>query len=165
MTMTRFVPSIVLTCLMALACNWTSVEAQERPAASDSLKAEKETRYLAFQIFTYGPNPIIPVMGEGTHPQPARFPERAGLRDYIGDIKQRIGAVGDPQTRLAVMLGHLSFDHGDAEVTRFIEVGFELALETDVAVGFHIDDSMFWARRKDLWSDPNNVEAMDWDGT
>jgi hypothetical protein len=34
-----------------------------------------------------------------------------------------------------------------------------------VAVGFHIDDSMFWARRKDLWSDPNNVEAKDWDGT
>jgi hypothetical protein len=24
---------------------------------------------------------------------------------------------------------------------------------------------MFWARRKDLWSDPNNVEAKDWDGT
>ena len=40
-----------------------------------------------------------------------------------------------------------------------------LALETDVAVGFHIDDSMFWARRKDLWSDPKNVEALDWDGT
>jgi len=40
-----------------------------------------------------------------------------------------------------------------------------LALETDVAVGFHIDDSMFWARRKDLWSDRNNVEALDWDGT
>ena len=41
----------------------------------------------------------------------------------------------------------------------------ELALETDVAVGFHLDDSMFWTRRKDLWSDPNNVEALDWDGT
>jgi hypothetical protein len=34
-----------------------------------------------------------------------------------------------------------------------------------VAVGFHIDDSMFWARRKDLLSDPNNIEASDWDGT
>ena len=34
-----------------------------------------------------------------------------------------------------------------------------------MAVGFHIDDSMFWARRKDLWSDPKNVEALDWDGT
>src|SRR5258706_23122 len=36
---------------------------------------------------------------------------------------------------------------------------------TAFAVGFHIDDSMFWARRKDLWSDLNNVEALDWDGT
>ena len=126
---------------------------------------EKETRYLAFQIFTYGPNPIIATMGEGKNPQPARFPDKAMLRDYIEDIKRRIGTVGDQQTRLAVVLGHLAFDHGDAEVTKFIEMGFELALETDVAVGFHIDDSMFWAGRKDLWSDPNNVEAMDWDGT
>ena len=128
-------------------------------------QTEKETRYLAFQIFTYGPNPKVATMGEGTNPQPARFPDKAVLRDYIEDIKLRIGSVGDRQTRLAVMLGPLSFDHGDAEATKFIELGFELALETDVAVGFHIDDSMFWARRKDLWSDPNNVEALDWVGT
>ena len=126
--------------------------------------ADRETRYLAFQIFTYGPDPKIASMGEGKNPI-ARFPDKATLRDYIEDIKQRIGTVGDRQTRLAVMLGHLSFDHGDAEITRFIELAFGLALETDVAVGFHIDDSMFWAKRKDLWSDPENVEALDWDGT
>ena len=63
--------------------------------------------------------------------------------------------MGKPHTRLAVILGHFSFDHGDAEINKFIEVAFNLALETDVAVGFHIDDSMFWAKRKDLWSDPN----------
>ena len=144
---------ILLTCLLG-SVFLTSANA-----------AEKETKYLAFQIFTYGPNPIIATMGEGKNPQPARFPDKAVLRDYIGDIKRRIGTVGDPQTRLAVVLGHLAFDHGDAETTQFIELGFELALETDVAVGFHIDDSMFWASRKDLWSDPQNVEAMDWDGT
>src|ERR1035437_4770010 len=127
-------------------------------------QTEKETRYLAFQIFTYGPNPKIASMGEGMNPL-ARFPDKAALLDYIEDITRRIGTVGDQQTRLAVMLGPLCFDHGDAEVTRFIELGFQLALETDVAVGFHIDDSMFWARRKDVWSDPNNVEALDWDGT
>jgi hypothetical protein len=127
-------------------------------------EGQKETRYLAFQIFTYGPNPKIASMGEGKNPI-ARFPEKAVLRDYIEDIKRRIGTVGGHETRLAVVLGPLSFDHGEAEVAKFIELGFELALETDVAVGFHIDDSMFWARRKDLWSDPNNVEAMDWDGT
>ena len=125
---------------------------------------EKETRYLAFQIFTYGPNPKLAKMGEGMNPI-ARFPDKATLREYILDIKQRIGRTGDQQTRLAVMLGPISFDHGDAEVARFIELGFELAVETDVAVGFHIDDSMFWTRRKDLWSDPLNIETMDWDGT
>ena len=61
-------------------------------------------------------------MGEGPNPI-ARFPDKAMLRDYIEDIKRRIGTVGDQQTRLAVVLGHLSFDHGDAEVTKFIELG------------------------------------------
>ena len=145
---------ILLLCLLGFAfCGHVNAE------------GEKETQYLAFQIFTYGPNPLIATMGEGTNPQPARFPDKAVLRGYIDDIKKRIGAVGSQQNRLAVMLGHLSFDHGDAETARFIEMGFELALETDVAVGFHIDDSMFWAGRKDLMSDPGNIEAMDWDGT
>jgi hypothetical protein len=63
------------------------------------------------------------------------------------------------------MLGPLCFEQSDAETTRFVELAFDLALETDVAVGFHIDDSMFWRSRKDLWSDPQNVEALDWDGT
>ena len=123
-----------------------------------------EVRYLAFQVFTCGPDPRIPMSGEGMKPL-GSLPDKAALRDYIEDIKRRIGTVGDQQTRLAVMLGQLCFDHRDAEITKFIELAFGLALETDVAVGFHIDDSMFWARRKDLWSDPNNVEAMDWDGT
>jgi tetratricopeptide (TPR) repeat protein len=134
------------------------------PIFLGTLTAQEQNRYLAFQIFTYGPNPLSARLGEGKDPQPG-FPDKATLRDYIGDIKRRIGTVGDGQTRLAVVLGPLSFDHTDAEVTRFIEMGFELALETDVAVGFHIDDSMFWTRRKDLWSDPNNVEALDWNGT
>lgn len=136
----------------------------QEPATSASSKANTETRYLAFQIFTYGPDPRIPSMGEGKNPV-ARFPDKTILRDYIADIKGRIGTVGHRQNRLAVVLGHLAFDHGDAEVARFIDLGFHLALETDVAVGFHIDDSMFWAKRKDLWGDPNNVEALDWEGT
>jgi hypothetical protein len=155
---------VVLGIVAVLFASSGSGQDLKPPATSESLKAEQETRYLAFQIFTYGPDPKVASMGEGTNPI-ARFPDKATLRDYIEDIKQRIGTVGDPQTRLAVMLGPLSFDHGDAEITKFIELAFSLALETDVAVGFHIDDSMFWARRKDLWSDLNNVEALDWDGT
>ena len=137
---------------------------ETKPVAPEAVKAEKETRYLAFQIFTCDPDPRIPMSGQGMKPL-GSLPDHNSPRDYIEDIKRRIGTVGDQQTRLAVMLGLLCFDHGDAEITRFIELGFSLALETEVAVGFHLDDSMFWARRKDLWSDVNNVEALDWDGT
>jgi hypothetical protein len=136
---------------LILACLLGSVVANAQP---------RETRYLSFQIFTYGPNPRIATLGEGPNPI-ARFPDKFTLRDYIDDIKRRIGSVGSPQTRLAVMLGPLSFDHTDADVAKFIALGFDLAIETGVAVGFHIDDSMFWGRRKDLWSDPANVETMD----
>jgi hypothetical protein len=168
--MTYFATPIILASLLATGCNNTASAAQDEPQTGQRLggaepqtRAEHETRYLAFQIFTYGPDPRVASMGEGPNPI-ARFPDKTTIRDYVEDIKQRIGTVGDRQTRLAVVLGHLSFDHGDTEITRFIELAFGLAVELDVAVGFHIDDSMFWAKRKDLWSDSNNVEALDWDG-
>ena len=44
-------------------------------------------------------------------------------------------------------------------------LAFEIAREKDIAAGFHIDDSVFWLRRKDLWSDPKNVEWREWKGT
>ena len=95
----------------------------QEPATPASSKANTETRYLAFQIFTYGPDPKIASMGEGKNPV-ARFPDKATLRDSIEDIKGRIGTVGDQQNRLAVVLGPSRFDHGDAEVARFIELRF-----------------------------------------
>jgi len=126
---------------------------------------ENETRYLAFQIFTrFTPDPKdAQAMSSGMR-EPL-VPGSAALRTYVEDIRQRIGTVGDRNTRLAVMLGPLCFDQSDAEVAEFVEKAITLAVETNVAVGFHIDDSMFWRSRKDLWSDPQNVEALDWDGT
>ena len=72
---------------------------------------EKETKYLAFQIFTYySPDPkVAGQLSSGSREQ--LLPGTAALRTYVEDIKQRIGAVGDRQTRLAVMLGPLCFDH------------------------------------------------------
>src|SRR5580704_3260608 len=123
---------VVLGIVAVLFASSASGQDSKKKATPESLKAVKETRYLAFQIFTYGPNPKVASMGEGKNPI-ARFPDKATLRDYIEDIKRRIGTVGDQQTRLAVVLGHISFDHGDAEITKFIELGFDLAVETDVA--------------------------------
>ena len=123
---------------------------------------ETETRYLAFQIFTWSPDPKMAGFGTvGT-----TLPTKAPLLPYIQDIKTRIGTVGDRRNRLGFVLGPIGcFDQTDAEVENFIKVAFDLALETNVAVGIKIDDSMFWGKRKDLWSDPKNVEAFDWEGT
>jgi hypothetical protein len=134
-------------------------------ASAGTGKVEGETCYLAFQIFTYfSPDPKVARLLSSGHPEPL-LPGRPALRDYIQDIKQRIGTVGTGPTHLAVMLGPLCFEQTDADCAKFVELAFDLALETDVAVGFHLDDSMFWARRKDLWNDLKNVEALDWEGT
>ena len=136
-----------------------------KPASPGVLKAGEETKYLAFQIFTrFTPDPKDAQALSSGMREPL-VPGTAALGNYVEDIKQRIGSVGDRRRRLAVMLGPLCFDQSDAEITRFVEKAFNLALEANVAVGFHIDDSMFWRSRKDLWSNPNNVEALDWDGT
>ncbi len=84
---------------------------------------------------------------------------------FAQDVIQRIGTVGEGQSQLALIFGPLAFDHSDDEIGRFIATAFSLALERKIAVGFHIDDSMFWARREDLWRSLDNVEWLDWNGT
>ncbi len=127
--------------------------------------ATNETKYLAFQVFTnFTSDPRDAQTLNNGMPEPL-VPGTTALRKYVLDIKQRIGAVGDAKARLGIVLGPLCFDQSDAETVKYIELAFDLALETDLAVGFHIDDSIFWRSRKDLCSDPQNVEALDWDGT
>jgi hypothetical protein len=123
-----------------------------------------ETRYLAFQIFSSGPDPRIPIGDSGLNPL-GPMPSQDALDPFVQDIIHRIGTVGTGKSRLAVILGHLAFDNSDAEIRRFIAAGFSIAVKHNIAVGFHIDDSMFWARRTDLLSNPDNVEWMDWNGT
>ena len=53
----------------------------------------------------------------------------------------------------------LCFDMPDEETRQFIHDSFAVARENDVAVAFHIDDSMSWGQRKDLLSNPNNIET------
>ncbi len=136
----------------------------KKTATTETFQAEK-TRYLAFQIFTNYTSDPKDAQALNNGMRERLTPGTKALRNYVEDIKRRIGTVGDTEARLAVMLGPLCFDQGNAEITTYIELAFDLALETDVAMGFHIDDSMFWRSRKDLWSDPKNVEAMDWNGT
>jgi hypothetical protein len=83
----------------------------------------------------------------------------------VEDVIRRIGTVGTEPTQLAVIFGPLAFDHSDADLQRFINMAFGIGLKHEIAIGFHIDDSMFWARRDDLWRNPENIEWLDWDST
>jgi hypothetical protein len=160
--MNLFAAPVLIAALLALVGTHPA-SARGKP---DTLAPPKaETKYLAFQIFTNFTPDVKDAQALNHGMKEPLVPGKAALHDYVLDIKKRIGTVGDEKTRLAVMLGPLCFDQSDDEITRFIEVAFDLAIETDVAVGFHIDDSMFWRSRKDLWGDPKNVEALDWDGT
>ena len=95
---------VVLGIVALLFASTASAQDSKQPATPEALKAEKETRYLAFQIFTYGPNPKLASMGEGKNPV-ARFPDKATLRDYIEDRPNNGSRCRRPASRLAVMLG------------------------------------------------------------
>jgi len=124
-----------------------------RPLAGD------EIRYLAFQVFEGTPNPQIPF------DRAMVYTPKAAVDDMVRDIVSTIGTTGGPKTRLAFVLGPISFDHTDAQVRQIIDDGFEIALAHNIAVGFHIDDAMFWSKRPDLMANPDNVEWTDFDGT
>ncbi|MBC7810263.1 MAG: hypothetical protein H7175_03910 [Burkholderiales bacterium] len=122
------------------------------------------TRYLAFQMFTGAPDPSVPIGVSGRNPL-SPPPSKDEMSRFVQRMIEEIGTTGDAETKLAFIIGPLAFDHTDAQLRQMIEDAFEIALEQDIAVGFHIDDSMFWARRSDLWEDPANVEWLDWEGT
>lgn len=127
-------------------------------ALADSASA---TRYLAFQVFTSAPSPEVPA-GLAVHP---RAPTKETIDAFVEDLLDRLGTTGTRERRLAFVEGPISLDHSDDTIRRLIDEAFEIALERDIAVGFHLDDSMFWARREELWRDARNVEWSDWAGT
>jgi hypothetical protein len=117
-----------------------------------------ETRYLGFQIFTAGPNvwqPFDTVVD--TTP-------KAAIAQTVQQILDTIGTRGSSKARLGFVVGPLAFDQTDVQIGQLIDDAFAIAIEKDVAVGFHIDESMFWSRRADLMSDPANVELVAWGG-
>ncbi len=89
-------------------------------------------------------------------------PTRAQLEAFVHDVVKAIGTAGDTRHKLGFTPGILCFDMSDDETRRLIHDAFAVARENDVAVAFHIDDSIFWGERKDLLSNPDNLEAADW---
>lgn len=147
--------------LLTARSNAQPVGVDSGPALPESLKpvTGTELHYLSFQIFEGGPDPAIPfdyVMS---------YTPKAKIAAVVHDIVTTIGVTGGQRAKLAFNLGPISFDHTDAEARQIIDDGFAIALAENVAVGFHIDDSMFWSNRTDLIEDPANVEWTDFSGT
>lgn len=123
------------------------------PASSASAG---QTRYLTFQIFTGGPSEDY----KASFPPPP-----ADLYKTVAGMKSRLGSAGSGDERRAgFFVGPLALGSNDAAVREMIRASFDIALKADMAVGFHIDDSMFW-RGMDALNAPENLEWLDWNRT
>lgn len=99
----------------------------------------------------------------GPRPLPGHFAlTKPQLEEFVHSVVQAVGATGDARNKLGFTVGPLCFDMPDDETRQFIRDAFAVARENDVAVAFHIDDSTSWSQRKDLISNPDNIETADW---
>jgi hypothetical protein len=146
----RLATSILLLGAVAIVCT-------KGPAAEPKAAGVAETKYLIFQVMTGLPGYA------GPPPLPGRFSlSKAQLEAFVREVVGAIKATGDARHKLGFAIGPLCFDMPDQETRQFIRDAFAVARENDVAVAFHIDDSMVWGQRKDLLSDPDNIETADW---
>jgi hypothetical protein len=146
---------ILLTCLLG-SVFLGNVNAEDSARGPEAANAA-ETKYLMFQLMT------------GIHgyagPQPAagHFAlSKAQVEGFAREVVKAIGTTGDARHKLGLTVGPLCFDMSDEETRQFIRDAFAVARENEVAVAFHIDDSMSWGQRKDLLSNPDNIETADW---
>lgn len=137
--------------------SFTVLPAEEGTPAGRKQGPASEIQYLVFQVFVYAPNP------EGKT-QPFNT---AAVKKTVAEIRSSLDGIrGDGIRRqLGFAVGPLTLDHTDAALQEIIRASFEIALELDVAVVFHLDDSMFWINRPSLWRNPDNVEWSDWNRT
>ena len=131
-----------------------SLFAADKPSA----ETKAETKYVSFQVQTglYG-------VYAGPPPMPGHFAlSKAQLEEFVHSVVKAIGMTGDARHKLAFAVGPLDFNMPDGETRQFIHDAFAVARENDVAVALHIDDSMGCGERKDLLSNPDNLETADW---
>ncbi len=128
---------------------------------SQGVNRPAEPQYLMFQLFTAGPG----FSTEAGKRAISKLPEPAFLDAESKKILDFMGERGDDLHRLGIMVGPLALDYTDAQLRTLIERTFAIASKHKIAVGLHIDDSKFWMNRRDLWSDPANVEWLDWKRT
>ena len=121
-------------------------------------KSTPETKYVSFQLMTV-PGVAVPMAFAANPPS---VPTKAQMEDFVHSLVRAIGTTGDARHKLAFAPTHLRFDTTDEEMRRVIHDAFAVARENDVAVVFHLDDSLYWGKRADLLSNPDNIETADW---
>lgn len=159
--------TLLLFCLLALGCHKAPVAAGQASIASGTqgvspptppaIPESAETHYVNYQVMTGLPGYA------GPSPAPGHFAlSKAQLEEFVQSVVKAIGTTGDARHKLGFTVGPLCFDMSDAETRQFIRDAFAVAKENDVAVAFHIDDSLSWGERKDLLAHPDNIETAGW---
>lgn len=154
---TAIATAIAVVCI-GFVCGACGPGTPARYCADDAPCA---TRYLAFQVFSSQVDPHIPI---GSEEALSGTTDRDALLAYVRDIVNNLGERGTNGTRLAFMFGPITWDQDDDTVRALVDNAFFVGEELDVAVGFHIDDSMYWNDRDDLIAD-DTVEWSSFDGT
>ena len=140
---------ILLACLLSsgFLCH-ASAQSPNEPA---------ETQYLVFQVWPRMTGyPGIP-------PLPGHLAlGKEQMAEFVQSVVKAVGTTGDARHKLGFAVGPFCFDMPDEEIRQWIRDAFAVARENDVAVAVHLDDSMSWGQRKDLVSNPDNIETADW---
>lgn len=113
-------------------------------------------QYLAFQIFTASPDSEALIQN---------FPPLTGtIALQVDSIIRATGTVGSKNRKLGFIVGPLAFGDTDDQIRKLMRDAFAIAHDKNVAIGFHVDDSMFWDGLADL-NKPENIEWLDWNKT
>jgi hypothetical protein len=111
----------------------TPLDTTELPSVAG--ENSSSVQYLAFQIFTGSLDSRT--MRQGI-PPPTK-----DITNTVDDIIRAIGNVGSKDRKLGFIPGPLALDNTNEEIRQLIRASFAIANEKNIAVGFHLDDSMF----------------------
>ena len=149
---------VVVFALLSIRCN--SDKSPVDSPVQNVCTGDSTIQYLAFQLFITGSTePTGDYLGLHV------FIPQSKVEDFFKAVQTKVGDSDVPCRKTAVIIGPIALDFSNTEISNLIDLSFELAQKYDIAVGFHIDDGMFWSNRTDLWKNLENVEWTDWNGT
>jgi len=147
---------IISILLISLFC----LQACSKDSLKDTEIYQGSLQYLAFQKFASGT-----MEPDGDYQPLLPLRDKVEIESFIQLLQAEIGLESLDNRKLAVFIGPIALDHNAGSIKQLIDDSFDLAIEYDMPIGFHLDDGMFWTGREDLWKDPENIEWQDWQGT